>query len=136
LRLELHLAPNVLFLQRKNDIGGSRKWTFGPWMFYVLKWIARFKGLRGTRLDVFGYDRDRVAERKLLADYERLLDDILARLSLENHATAVILARLPEKVRGFGHVKARSIAAAEVERERMLSEFRSVAAASVKLAAE
>jgi indolepyruvate ferredoxin oxidoreductase len=135
LTLELHLAPNLPFLQRKNDIGGSRKWTFGPWMFHVLKWIARLKSLRGTWLDIFRYDHDRVAERQLLADYETLLAEILTRLTPENHATAVLLGRLPEKVRGFGHVKARSIAAAEAEREHLLLEFRS-AAASVKLAAE
>ncbi len=48
MRLELHLAPNLPFLQRKNDFGGSRKWTFGPFVFNVLKWLSRLKGLRGT----------------------------------------------------------------------------------------
>ena len=47
---------------------------------------------------------------------------------------AVALARLPERIRGFGHIKARHIAAVEPERERLLGEFRSPAA--VKLAAE
>jgi indolepyruvate ferredoxin oxidoreductase len=135
LRLELHLAPNLPFLQRKNDIGGSRKWTFGPWVFHVLKWLARFKGLRGTRFDFLGYDHDRVAERKLLADYEALLDEILVALAPENHAAAVALARAPEKIRGFGHVKARHIAAAQGEEARLLREFRN-ARVVAKLAAE
>jgi len=133
LRLELHLAPPIL--QRKNDFGGSRKMTFGPWAFRVLKFLARMKGLRGGWLDVFRGNPDRVVERKLLADYQAVLDEILARLSPENHAAAVALARLPEKVRGFGHVKARHIAAAAAEEARLLREFREAPAAA-KLAAE
>jgi len=134
LRLELHLAPNLPSLQTKTDFGGSRKITFGPWMFKVLRMLARLKGLRNTWLDLFRFDHDRVVERRLLAEYETLLDELLGSLTVENHAVAVALARLPEKIRGFGHIKARHIAAADVERERLLAEFRQPA--SVKLAAE
>ncbi|WP_036283645.1 indolepyruvate ferredoxin oxidoreductase family protein [Methylocystis sp. ATCC 49242] len=134
LRLELHLAPNLPSLQTKTDFGGSRKITFGPWMFKVLKALARLKGLRNTWLDLFRFDHDRVVERRLLADYEALLDEFLASLTVDNHAAAVALARLPEKIRGFGHIKARHIATADAERERLLAEFRQPA--SVKLAAE
>jgi indolepyruvate ferredoxin oxidoreductase len=134
LRLELHLAPNLPSLQTKTDFGGSRKITFGPWMFKVLRVLAKMKGLRNTWLDVFRFDHDRVVERKLLADYEALLDEFLVALTPENHAAAVALARLPEKIRGFGHVKARHIEAANIERERLFAEFRNPA--SVKLAAE
>ena len=135
LRLELHLAPPIPFLQRKTDFGGSRKMTFGPWFFTVFKWLVRLKRLRGTKLDIFRFNHDRIAERKLLTDYEALLAEISERLSSENHAAAVALARQPEKIRGFGHVKAQHIGAAENEREQLLAEFRDVAA-PVKLAAE
>lgn len=135
LRMELHLAPNVLSLQRKNDIGGSRKITFGPWMFHVLKWLARLKGLRGTPFDPFRPNRDRIAERKLLAEYEALLEDILPRLSPANHAVAVALARVPEKIRGFGHVRARHMEAARAETLRLYGEFH-IIRAELKLAAE
>jgi indolepyruvate ferredoxin oxidoreductase len=59
---------------------------------------------------------------------------MIEQLTPENHSAAVALARLPEKIRGFGHIKARHIAAADVERARLMAEFRSPAA--VKLAAE
>ncbi len=134
LRLELHLAPNFPSLQRKTDFGGSRKFTFGPWMFKVLRVLAKMKSLRNTWLDVFRYDHDRVIERGLLADYEALLDEFSISLARENHAIAVALARLPEHIRGFGHVKARHIAAVDAERERLMAEYRQPAA--VKLAAE
>jgi indolepyruvate ferredoxin oxidoreductase len=48
-------------------------------------------------------------ERRLLADYETTLSDIASRLTVENHAAAVALARYPEKIRGFGHVKAAAV---------------------------
>ncbi len=134
LRLELHLAPNLPSLQRKTDFGGSRKITFGPWMFKVLRLLAKFKGVRNSWLDIFRFDHDRVVERRLLTEYENLLAEFFDNLTCDNYATAVALARLPEKIRGFGHIKARHIAAADLERERLLAEFRQPA--SVKLAAE
>ncbi|MGE5389117.1 MAG: DUF6537 domain-containing protein, partial [Hyphomicrobiales bacterium] len=134
LRLELHLAPPIPFLQRKTDFGGSRKITFGPWMFKVMKVLARLKWMRGSWFDITRFNNDRIVERRLLAEYEALIDELLVSLTAENHAAAVALARLPERIRGFGHVKANHIAAVEPERERLLAEFRSPAA--VKLAAE
>jgi indolepyruvate ferredoxin oxidoreductase len=134
LRLELHLAPNLPSLQRKTDFGGSRKITFGPWFFVVFRVLARLKRLRGGWLDIFRTNNDRVVERQLLAQYLERLDEIAMKLAPENHAAAVALASLPEKIRGFGHIKARHIAAARVEDERLLREFREIA--PVKLAAE
>ncbi|MGE5369375.1 MAG: DUF6537 domain-containing protein, partial [Chloroflexota bacterium] len=134
LRLELHLAPPIPFLQRKTDFGGSRKITFGPWMFKVMKVLARLKWMRGSWFDITRFNNDRIVERRLLAEYEALIDELLVSLTAENHAAAVALARLPERIRGFGHIKANHIAAVEPERERLLAEFRSPAA--VKLAAE
>jgi indolepyruvate ferredoxin oxidoreductase len=124
LRIELHLSPNIPFLQPKNDFGGSRKWTFGSWMFSAMKILARLKRLRGSWFDITRFNNDRVAERKILADYDALIDEIIARLTPQNHATAVALARIPEKIRGFGHIKARHIVLADAERARLLEQFR------------
>ena len=135
LRIELHLSPNIPLLQRKTDFGGSRKWTFGPWMFSVMKVLARLKWLRGSWFDITRLNHDRVAERKILTDYEALIDEMIARLTPENHATAVALACVPEKIRGFGHIKARHIAAAQIEEARLLEQFRA-ARAPRKAAAE
>ncbi len=72
LRLELHLAPPIPFLQSKTDFGGSRKITFGPWMFKVMKVLARLKRFRGSFIDFTRFNNDRIVERKLLADYQAL----------------------------------------------------------------
>ena len=60
----------------------------------------------------------------MIRDYESLIAEILASLSQKNHRTAVELASLPERIRGFGHVKARGVAAVAAERNRLLQQFR------------
>ncbi|WOJ90080.1 indolepyruvate ferredoxin oxidoreductase family protein [Methylocapsa polymorpha] len=133
LTFEFHLAPP--FLGRKNAKGEALKTSFGPWIMQAFKLLARLKGLRGTPFDMFGYANERRIERKLLADYETLIEELLAKLSPDNHASAVALASIPEKIRGFGHVKLRSLEAAKVEEQRLLEQFRT-ASSFVKLAAE
>ena len=87
--------------------------------------LAKFKFLRGTPLDIFGYSQERRTERKLIADYEAMLDEVLSKLTPENHHLAVGLAAIPEKIRGFGHVKARHLVAAKADEAALLEQFRS-----------
>ncbi len=94
-------------------------------MMTGFKWLAKLKFLRGTPLDIFGYSEERRTERKLVADYEAMLDEIAAKLTPENHALAVGLAAIPEKIRGFGPVKMRHLAAAKADEAALLEQFRS-----------
>jgi indolepyruvate ferredoxin oxidoreductase len=123
MRLEFHLAPPIL--SPKDAHGHPRKMTFGPWMMPAFRLLARMKFLRGTAFDVFGRNEERRLERKLIADYETLLDEILAKLDAGNHALAVALAAIPEKIRGFGHVKQRHLQKAKLEEAELLARFRS-----------
>jgi indolepyruvate ferredoxin oxidoreductase len=50
--------------------------------------------------------------------------EILARLTPENHAIGVELARLPERIRGFGAVKRKAADGARAEAERLLVKLR------------
>ena len=86
--------------------------------------LAKFKFLRGTALDPFGYSEERKTERKLVADYEATLSEVLSRLNAENHHIAVGLAAMPEKIRGFGHVKARHLTAAKADEAALLEQLR------------
>jgi indolepyruvate ferredoxin oxidoreductase len=124
LRLRFHLAPPLL-ARRDKSTGLPRKMTFGPWLLPAFKLLAKAKVLRGTRFDPFGYTRDRRMERALIAEYEALLDQLFARLTPENHHIAVGLAALPEKIRGFGHVKMRHVQAAKAEEAALIEQFRS-----------
>ncbi|WP_246088645.1 indolepyruvate ferredoxin oxidoreductase family protein [Phreatobacter stygius] len=135
LRFEFHLAP-PLFARIDRHTGLPRKMSFGPWMMRGFKILARFKALRGTAFDVFGYSHERRTERQLIADYDRLIGEILAKLTPDNHALAVALAAIPEKIRGFGHVKARHLAAAKAEEAALIAQFRSQPKPEVQLAAE
>jgi indolepyruvate ferredoxin oxidoreductase len=124
LRFEFHLAPPLL-AKPNPATGEPNKISFGPWMMSAFKVLARFKFLRGTPLDIFGYSEERRTERKLVADYVATLEEILARLTRDNHPLAVGLAAIPEKIRGFGPVKARHLAAAKADEAALLEQFRS-----------
>ncbi|MFC5391890.1 indolepyruvate ferredoxin oxidoreductase family protein [Bosea vestrisii] len=123
LRLEFHLAPPLL-AKRDPNTGLARKMSFGPWMLGAFGLLAKFKGLRGTAFDVFGYTQERKTERKLIADYEALVAEILGKLSPQNHSLCVALAAIPEKIRGFGHVKDRHLTAAKAEEAELLKRLR------------
>jgi indolepyruvate ferredoxin oxidoreductase len=58
-------------------------------------------------------------ERQLIADYEADIALILQHLQHDSLSTALALANLPERIRGFGHVKAASAATAAGEREKL-----------------
>jgi len=122
MRLEFHLAPPIL--SPKDAHGHPRKMTFGPWILPAFRLLASLKFLRGTAFDIFGRSEERKLERKLIADYEALLDEILAKLDAGNHALAVALAAIPEKIRGFGHVKQRHLDKAKREEAELLARFR------------
>ena len=121
--LEFHLAP-PLFARRDPSTGEPRKARYGPWMMRVFSMLARFRGLRGTMLDPFGHTRERRRERGLVECYERVVSSLIADLDHTNHAIAVEIASLPERIRGFGHVKARSIGEAERREDALLARFR------------
>jgi len=116
--LKFHLAPPLL--ARPDPITGRvRKIAFGPWMLTAFKYLAKARRLRGSLWDVFGRSAERRLERALLADYEADLGILLANLARSTLGDAIALVSLPEKIRGYGHVKRRSIAAAAPEREAL-----------------
>jgi indolepyruvate ferredoxin oxidoreductase len=133
LSLRYHLAP-PLFARIDKSTGLPRKMTFGPWMLPVFRLLAKFKGLRGTAFDPFGYSVERRTERRLVADYDAMLEEVLAKLSPDNHHLAVGLAAIPEKIRGFGHVKLRHLRAAKADEAALMEQFRAGGAPMLKAA--
>ena len=113
-RLEFHLAPPLL-AERDPTTGHLRKRAFGPWIMGAFRFLAKQKKLRGTRFDIFGYASERKRERQVLAEYEQTLDLLAAKLSPDRYEQAVELARWPEGIRGFGHVKDAAITRARAE---------------------
>ena len=123
-RLEYHLAPPLL-AKRDPLTGQARKRAFGPWMMVAFRWLARLRRLRGTPFDPFGRTQERRMERALMAGYAAVIRELAASLSPANHALAVEIASLPEQIRGFGHIKMRSIERARAREADLLAAWRS-----------
>ena len=121
-RLHFHLAPPIL-PGRDSLTGIPVKRSFGPWMYRCLKVIANLKTLRGTPWDLFGYSAERRMERKLRDDYIALVEELVNRLSTENLDLAVRLAEVPERIRGFGHVKRTHVERAKQIQAELKAEF-------------
>ena len=114
-RLRIWLSP-PLFAPRGAD-GMPTKIALPGWIVTaVFPVMAQLKGLRGTRLDLFGYSHERRAERALITDYEHDLDQMVAGLDAKRLGLAVQIAAIPQMIRGFGPIKARAMAAAETAR--------------------
>ncbi len=129
-KLTFHLAPPLL-AQRDPATGELRKREYGPWMFKAFRLLARMKRLRGTWADPFGRTEERRTERRLIADYERTVGELAAALTPENFSLAVEIVRIPEEIRGFGHVKERHLKAAKAKEAQLLEIFRHPAAPAV-----
>jgi indolepyruvate ferredoxin oxidoreductase len=119
----------------RNPVTGEpKKMSFGPWILKLFAALAKFKFLRGTAFDPFGYTAERKTERRLIADYEKLLAEFVERLTPDNHQLAVGLAMIPEKIRGYGPVKQRHLAAAKAEEATLLEQFRAGATSFLRAA--
>ena len=84
---------------------------------------ASLKGLRGTALDVLKNTDERRMEQQLKVDYRRLIEEVVAKLAPHNHSLAVQLARIPEDIRGYGHVKERHFNAAKATETKLKAAF-------------
>ncbi len=121
-RVRYHLAP-PLFARRDPLTGKLRKMRFGPWMGSALALVARFKRLRGTVLDPFGHTAARRMERRLISEYEAVMQKVLSGLNEANFDAVLEIASLPETMRGYGHVKARNVALAKKREAELLAAF-------------
>jgi indolepyruvate ferredoxin oxidoreductase len=120
-KLHFQLAPPLL--ADRNAAGELQKRAYGPWVQAAFRWLAPLKVLRGRALDVFGYSEERRHERALAPQYRADLAAMLPKLNAANRDAAVAFAKLPEQIRGFGHVKARHLAAAKQQWAVLLEQF-------------
>ena len=111
-QVRLNLAP-PLWSRTDAATGRPRKGEYGPWVFPLLRVLARMKGLRGTVLDPFGHTAERRAERALAADYARRIEALLPALDASRLPLAVRIAEVAGQVRGFGPVKHAAMTEAE-----------------------
>jgi indolepyruvate ferredoxin oxidoreductase len=122
-KLVHHLAPPLI--AKRNAKGELVKQPFGPWMRSAFGLLARMKRLRGTAFDPFGRTEERRTERALIEQYRTCIDELLRGLTMERLQLAAEIARIPEDIRGYGHVKARHLAAARAKWDQLMARWRS-----------
>ncbi len=127
-RLRFHLAPPLL-ARRDPHSGRPQKREFGAWILPLMRLLARGRGLRGSVFDPFGYTAERRRERAAITAYEQDVDELLEGLDATRLETAVAIASLPLKVRGFGPVKQAAEEQALQTRESLLQRWASGEAA-------
>jgi len=116
-----HLAPPLL--AQRNDKGELQKRRYGSAMRWGFQALARLKGLRGTALDVFGYTDERRTERALIGEYRASIEQVLAQFSPERQTLALEIARIPEQIKGYGHVKERHLHTARQQWDALMNRW-------------
>ncbi|WP_250461022.1 indolepyruvate ferredoxin oxidoreductase family protein [Microbulbifer litoralis] len=120
-RLKFHMAPPVV---ARPDAGGRvKKMEFGPWMGRLMPLLAKGKVLRGSVFDLFGYSRERRAERQWARQVSSAVVAVAARLSTDTLAEARELLELPQQVRGYGHVREQKFSQVHDRWNQLLARF-------------
>jgi indolepyruvate ferredoxin oxidoreductase len=134
-KFNFNLAPPIL-ASGVDALGRPKKRAFGAWMLGVFRVMAKFRFLRGTALDVFGYSADRKLERDLIAGYEKDVATVLGLLSQANHDIAVEILSLPDRIRGYGPVKEKAVKDAKARYEQLAADLVNPPPAPRQMAAE
>jgi indolepyruvate ferredoxin oxidoreductase len=116
--VKVSLAPPLL-ASRDKGTGHLRKREFGSWIFRAFDILTRFKFLRGTALDPFGYTAERRMERALPGEYSAMISRHLDRAKPQDWPRLVLLAKSAELVRGYGHIKEANVAKYRAECARL-----------------
>jgi indolepyruvate ferredoxin oxidoreductase len=116
-KLKFYLAPPI-FAQRDKS-GRLMKKEYGGWMLSAFGWLAKLKFLRGTSFDPFGRTAERKMERQLVEDYFAMIDQRMANVKGEHIPLLAKIARIPQTIRGYGHIKEENINKAAAEKARL-----------------
>ncbi|MGK8209383.1 indolepyruvate ferredoxin oxidoreductase family protein [Burkholderia cenocepacia] len=113
-RIAFNLAPPLL-AGRDERTGEPRKKEYGAWVLPTFRLLAKLKFLRGTPFDPFGHTAERRMERDLIVRYEQTIDEIVRCGNAHNLSAVLRAASIAEKIRGYGHVKARNLRSVDAE---------------------
>ncbi|MFN9775820.1 MAG: indolepyruvate ferredoxin oxidoreductase family protein [Burkholderiales bacterium] len=117
--LTLHMAPpflSALGVRLRRPDGTPRKVALDArWLMPLLRVLAKGRRLRGTALDVFGRTGERRIERALVDEYRTIVESLLPALDAARLPLALRIAAVPERIRGFGHVKLAAVATARAQ---------------------
>ena len=120
--IKFFLAPPILNFIKIN--GRPKKIKLGSWVYFIFYLLIFFKPLRNSIIDIFSFSKERKMEKELLNSYENDLDFIFDNFNKQNKELLIDIARLPNKVLGFGPVKIKSINNHYIQREILYNKFR------------
>jgi indolepyruvate ferredoxin oxidoreductase len=123
LKIAFNLGSPLLLARRDAKTGRLNKRQIGPWILPVFKVLAALKVLRGTPFDIIGYGAHRRLERALIREYEAVIDRLLRDLTSDNHADAVVVAKLYDSARGYDIIKEANIEKLRKSKEEALARF-------------
>ncbi len=103
-RIRIHLHPPVL-----RALGLRNKLQVGTWILPVFRMLRALRWLRGTPFDPFGYATVRRVERQLIGWYRDLVERALQHLRPETYGQVLEILQLPDRIRGYEHVKLRNV---------------------------
>ena len=127
----LHFHLGAWPFGRLDQVSGKlRKTELGPWVLTVFKLMNALRGLRGSWLDPFRNNAERRLDARLLAEYEQEINALLKSPQSQSLDTLVALAALPQKIRGYGHVREAAAQAVATERASLLGAAAPIAKAA------
>ena len=100
-----HLHPPIL-----RRMGMKKKLPMATTYQVAFHALRAMKRLRGTPLDVFGWDRDRRMERALIGEYEQLIEESLYSADALPYEELVQCAESAISIKGYGPIKERAVA--------------------------
>ena len=121
-KIKFNLAPPMF--SKKDSNGHLIKQEYGSWIFTAFKIMTKLKGLRGGAFDIFGKTEERKMERQLIVDYRNTIEELIKGLNSTNYELAIEIAKVPEHIRGYGHVKEEHFATAKARKEDLLLQWR------------
>ena len=133
-RMRIWLAPPCIARVDRRT-GRARKIAFGPWIMPFLRILAGLRQLRGSAFDPFGWTNERRMERRLLAEFEAQMEIVLEQYTPDRRDLALKLLALPQRIRGFGHVKEAAVEEVAAERQRLESQWSAPPSPARKVAA-
>jgi indolepyruvate ferredoxin oxidoreductase len=85
--------------------------------------LRSMKGLRGRPVDPFHFAEVRRVERRLIGEYEGLVEHALVHLDPGTHSTVAEIAGLPDLIRGYEDIKLANVERFRAEAERLTREL-------------
>ena len=112
------LHPPVL-----RAMGMKNKLRLGRWATPAFWALRAMRRLRGTPLDFFGWAKVRRLEREMIPEYIAAIEALLPHVSASTLPEIVAIASLPDRVRGYEHIKWDRAVAYRAELSRRLAAF-------------